>query len=142
MAYWLVKTEPSTWSWEQQVHHGISQWDGVRNYQAAGNLRAMRCGDRVFFYHSVMEKCIRGVVEVVKESYPDPTDPQNRFVMVDFKTVVALKNPVSLDTIKKDPSLYQLPLVRQSRLSVMPIDEVSFRHICGLGGLSSLDLTK
>ena len=133
MAYWLMKSEPGAWSWDDQVRDGVAEWDGVRNHQAANNLKAMRVGDRAFFYHSVNEKLIVGVVEVVKEYYPDPSDPSGRFGMVDVKAVKPMKTPVSLKQIKAEPRLQDLPLIRQSRLSVMPIDPESWRIICALG---------
>ncbi len=134
--YWLVKSEPSSWSWDDQVRDGTSFWSGVRNHQASNNLKAMRLGDRAFFYHSVDQKQIVGVVEVVKEYYPDHTDPTGRFGMVDFRAVTALKTPVTLAAVKTDPALAGLPLIRQSRLSVMPIEAPAWRHICQLGGIS------
>ena len=133
MAHWLVKTEPGAWSWDDQVKKGVEHWNGVRNYQADNNMKAMRKGDRVFFYHSVDEKRIVGVVEVAREHYPDPTDESGRFGMVDFKTVKPVKTPVTLEQIKADERLQHLALVRQSRLSVMPIDDESWRIICALG---------
>jgi len=132
MAHWLVKTEPGAWSWDDQVKKGVEHWNGVRNYQADNNMKAMRKGDRVFFYHSVDEKRIVGVVEVAREHYPDPTDESGRFGMVDFKTVKPVKTPVTLEQIKADERLQHLALVRQSRLSVMPIDDESWRIICAL----------
>jgi len=119
--YWLIKTEPSTWSWNDQVRDDKTMWDGVRNYQARNNMIKMRKGDLCFFYHSVTEKSVVGIVEVVKESYPDPTDKTGKFVVVDVKKKIKLKNPVNLDNIKKIPKLANLPLIKQSRLSVMPI---------------------
>ena len=136
MAYWLLKTEPGDWSWDDQVKDGTAAWDGVRNHQAAGNLRAMKVGDKAFFYHSVKEKCIVGVVEVVKEYYPDPSDPSGRFGMVDVKALEPLETPVSLRQIKDDERLGHLALVRHSRLSVMPIDAKAWKLICKLGGVA------
>lgn len=133
MAYWLMKSEPGTWSWDDQVRDGTAEWDGVRNYQASNNLKAMKVGDRAFFYHSVNEKRVVGIVEVVKEYYPDPTDKSGRFGMVDVKAVKPFERPVSLREIKADPRLQELPLIRQSRLSVMPIDAESWRIICEMG---------
>lgn len=135
MAYWLVKTEPGSWSWDDQVKKGVEGWDGVRNHQAAKNLRAMKIGDKAFFYHSVNEKRIVGIVEVVREYYPDPTDEKGKFVQVDFKTVKPLKTPVTLADIKADPRFADLALLKQSRLSVMPIDDVSWAAICEMGGV-------
>lgn len=133
MAYWLVKSEPGTWSWDDQVRDGTAEWDGVRNYQAANNLKAMKIGDRAFFYHSVNEKQIVGIVEVVKEYYPDPSDESGRFGMVDFKAVKPVAKPVSLAQIKAEPRLEGIALVRQSRLSVMPISDDHWRLLCDLG---------
>ncbi|WNK00350.1 EVE domain-containing protein [Thalassospiraceae bacterium LMO-JJ14] len=137
MKYWLVKTEPGSWSWDDQVKKGTEHWDGVRNYQAANNMKAMKLGDRAFFYHSVNEKRIVGIVEVCKEYYPDPSDASGRFGMVDFKTVKPVPNPVTLAEIKADPRLAELPLLKQSRLSVMPIDAASWKIICNLGGVKA-----
>ncbi|UCH75744.1 MAG: EVE domain-containing protein [Rhodospirillales bacterium] len=123
MAYWLMKTEPGTWSWDDQVRDGVAEWDGVRNHQASNNMKAMRVGDRAFFYHSVNEKRIVGIVEIVKEYYPDPSDASGRFGMVDVKAVGALEKPVPLAAIKAEPALADFALVRQSRLSVMPVTE-------------------
>lgn len=137
MAYWLIKTEPSTWSWTDQQEKKITHWDGVRNYQASGNMKAMKKGDLCFFYHSVNERQIVGIVEVVKEYYPDHTDPSGRFGMVDVQYVRSLPHPVSLAMIKADSRLTHLALVKQSRLSVMPIDSQSWQIICTLGGINS-----
>ncbi len=135
MAYWLVKSEPGAWSWEDHVRVGVEPWDGVRNYQAANNMKAMKIGDRAFFYHSVNEKRIVGVVEVVKEYYSDPSDASGRFGMVDFKALHPVKTPVTLDQIKQDGRLDHLALIRQSRLSVMPIDDEAWGILCGLCGI-------
>jgi predicted RNA-binding protein with PUA-like domain len=137
MAYWLMKSEPGAWSWEDQVNDGVAEWDGVRNYQAANNLKAMRTGDQAFFYHSVKEKQIVGIVEVVKEYYPDPTDPSGRFGMVDVKAVRPFARPVSLAEIKAEPRLQELALIRQSRLSVLPMAEEEWRLICAMGETSA-----
>jgi len=130
MAYWLMKTEPGAWSWDDQVKNGVAEWDGVRNHQASNNMKAMRVGDRAFFYHSVNEKRIVGIVEVVKEYYPDPTDASGRFGMVDVKALTALIKPVTLSDIKSQPPLADFALVRQSRLSVMPVTDDQWRLIC------------
>ena len=127
--YWLLKSEPSTWSWQDQVKSKIDMWDGVRNYQARNNLMKMKKGDQCFFYHSVSEKSIVGIVEVVKEHYPDPTDKKNKFVVVDVKAKKTLKKPVSLDEIKKNKKLKNIALIRQSRLSVMPINKIEWNEI-------------
>ncbi len=136
MAYWLLKSEPGAWSWNDQIKAKTSNWDGVRNYQAANNLKAMRRGDCCFFYHSVDEKRIVGVVEVVGEYRPDPSDDTGRFGMVVVKAVTALTKPIGLSEIKSDPALNHLALVRQSRLSVMPIDSKAWRRLCHLGGIT------
>jgi predicted RNA-binding protein with PUA-like domain len=119
--YWLLKSEPSTWSWEDQVKAGVEMWDGVRNYQARNNLMSMKKKDLCFFYHSVSEKLIIGIVEVVKEHYPDPTDETGRFVVTDVKAKKKLKRPVSLEEIKTTSKLSSIALIKQSRLSVMPL---------------------
>ena len=119
--YWLLKSEPSTWSWEDQVKAGVEMWDGVRNYQARNNLIKMKKKDLCFFYHSVSEKLIIGIVEVVKEHYPDPTDKTGRFVVTNVRTKRKLKRSVSLEEIKSNPKLSNIALIKQSRLSVMPL---------------------
>jgi predicted RNA-binding protein with PUA-like domain len=129
MAYWLIKSEPSTWSWDDQVKKGTEPWNGVRNFQARNNLKAMRVGDLCFFYHSVKEKRIVGIVEVASDYRLDPTDETGQFGLVDVKAVEALDHPVTLDEIKMQPLLESLPLIKQSRLSVMPVDERSWHHI-------------
>lgn len=126
MSYWLIKTEPHVWSWEDQVKNKVTFWDGVRNYQASNNLKAMKIGDKAFFYHSGDERQIMGIVEVVKPYYPDPSDTSGRFGMVDVKAVKPFSSFVTLKDIKQDPRLHHLALVRQSRLSVMPIDKTSW----------------
>ena len=126
MKYWLLKSEPDAWSWDNQVKEGASMWDGVRNYQARNNLKEMKKNDLCFFYHSVTERSIIGIVKVVKEYYPDPTDKTNRFVVVDVKATKKLKNPVSLDQIKENNTLKDIALVKQSRLSVMPLKKTEW----------------
>ena len=123
MAYWLVKSEPFKYSWEQFVKDKQTYWDGVRNYQARNNLKQMKVGDLALFYHSGEERQIMGIVEVVKTYYPDPSDPSGQFGMVDVKMKGPLPYPITLREIKEDPRLQHLALIRQSRLSVMPIDE-------------------
>ena len=135
MKYWLLKSEPNTWSWDDQIKEKIAMWDGVRNYQARNNLMSMSVNDQCFFYHSVNEKKIVGIVSVSKEHYIDPTDKTKKFVAVDVKTKKSLKNPITLKQIKKEKKLSHLALVKQSRLSVMPIDKISWRLICKLGGI-------
>ena len=129
MKYWLLKSEPNTWSWSDQVKSGIDMWDGVRNYQARNNLIKMKKGDLCFFYHSVSEKRIIGIVKVVKENYQDPTDKTNKFVAVDVKAKEKLKNPVTLEKIKSTKSLSNLPLIKQSRLSVMELTKGEWNTI-------------
>ena len=126
MKYWLLKSEPDAWSWDNQVKEGASMWDGVRNYQARNNLKEMKKNDVCFFYHSVTERSIVGIVKVVKEYYPDPTDKTDRFVVVDVKATKKLKNPVSLDQIKENNKLKDIALVKQSRLSVMPLKKTEW----------------
>jgi len=137
MAYWLVKSEPGSWSWDQQVKDGAkgTPWTGVRNFTAKANLEKMKKGDRAFFYHSGEGKEIVGVVEVIKESYPDPTDKTKAFVVVDFKAVEPLKTPVTLEAIKKDPKLKDMALVKFSRLSVQPVTADEWKAVCKMGGL-------
>jgi len=130
--YWLLKSEPSTWSWEDQVKSKIDMWDGVRNYQARNNLMKMKKGDHCFFYHSVNEKSIIGIVEVHKEHYLDPTDKSKRFVAIDVKALKKLKYPVTLDRIKRSNKLQGISLIKQSRLSVMPLTIKEFKEIIKL----------
>jgi predicted RNA-binding protein with PUA-like domain len=137
MAYWLVKDEPESWSYQKHAAEGIASWDGVRNHQAANNLRAMKKGDRAFFYHSVTEKRLAGVLEVVREAYPDPTDTERKWVAVDFKAVMPIDRPVTLEAIKKDPRLKELKLIRQSRLSVMPVNPDEWKLLCKLAGIAA-----
>jgi predicted RNA-binding protein with PUA-like domain len=136
MAYWLMKSEPGTWSWDDQVKAKTTGWDGVRNYQASNNMKAMELGDRAFFYHSVNEKQIVGIVEVVKLYHPDPTDESGRFGMVDVKAVRPFVEPVTLAQIKAEPRLQDLALVRQSRLSVLPVGKDEWHLICKMGKTS------
>ncbi len=129
MQYWLLKSEPNAWSWDQQVKEGPSMWDGVRNYQARNNLKKMKKNDLCFFYHSVSEKRIVGIVKVVKEYYPDPTDKTGKFVVVDVEVFKKLKNPVSLAEIKDHKKLQEIALIKQSRLSVMPLKKTEWNII-------------
>ena len=132
MNYWLLKSEPDAWSWEDQVKEGASMWDGVRNYQARNYLMKMKKGDLCFFYHSVTNKDIVGIVKVVKEYYPDPTDKTDKFVVVDVKAVKKLKYPVSLSQIKEHKKLQEIALIKQSRLSVMPLKKTEWNIIIKL----------
>ena len=136
MAYWLFKSEPNTWSWDDQVAKGEAgeQWDGVRNYQARNNMREMKLGDLGFFYHSVNEKQIVGVVEVCAEAHPDTTTDDPRWECVDVKAVAPFPRPVTLAEIKAEPKLANLALVKQSRLSVVPVSAAEWKLICKMGG--------
>ena len=138
MKYWLLKSEPNTWSIEQQRKAGIkgATWDGVRNYQAANNLKKMEKGDLCFFYHSNIGKEVVGIVEVIKIAFLDPTDKEKRFVAVQVKFKKKLKKTISLETIKKKKALNHLPLIKQSRLSVMPIDYKSWKKIYKMGNIN------
>lgn len=138
MSYWLVKSEPNTWSWSDHLSAGIAEWDGVRNYQANNNMKKMAEGDKAFFYHSVKEKQIVGTLEVVREHYPDPSDETGRFGMVDFKALQPMPYPVTLAQIKQHPELQEIALIKQARLSVMPVTDEEWRIICELGGLSDM----
>jgi predicted RNA-binding protein with PUA-like domain len=137
MAHWLFKSEPSSWSWEQQVAAGDKGtfWSGVRNHTAKLNLMAMRRGEQGFFYHSGEGKEIVGIVEVIKEYYPDHTDPTGKFGMVDLKALRALPKSVTLEAIKSEPKLAEMALVRLSRLSVQPVTDEEWRIVCRMGGL-------
>jgi predicted RNA-binding protein with PUA-like domain len=137
MAYWLVKSEPSSWSFAQQVAAGKkgTSWNGVRNHAAKLNLMAMKLGEQSFFYHSGEGKEIVGVVEVSKLYYPDPTDETGKFGMVDFRAVRALPKPVTLEAIKADKRLKNMTLVRLSRLSVQPVTDAEWKVVCAMGGL-------
>lgn len=137
MAYWLFKSEPGEFSWDDLMRLGRDGWNGVRNYQASNNMKAMKLGDRGFFYHSVDEKRIVGIVEVVGLYRPDPTDETGRFGMVDVKPVMPAKKPVTLAEIKAEPRLRNLALVRQSRLSVVPIGPPEWKLICSMAGVKA-----
>lgn len=132
--YWLVKSEPDAFSWDQQVANGVEPWTGVRNHTAKNNLKAMRIGDRAFFYHSNIGKEIVGVVEVVKEFYPDPTAESGGWVSVDMRAIGPMPKPVTLAAIKADPKLADFALVRLSRLSVVPVSAEQWRYLCRMGG--------
>ncbi len=137
MAFWLFKTEPGDYSWERFVADGRTEWNGVRNHQAAANMRAMAVGDRAFFYRSVTDPAVIGTMEVVRTAYPAPDDPSGKFVQVDVAPLKALPEPVPLASIKATPELADLALVRQSRLSVMPIPDAAWQRICRMGGLDA-----
>lgn len=136
MAYWLFKSEPQTWSWDDQTARGPlgEPWDGVRNYLARNNMRAMKVGDLGFFYHSVKEKRVVGIVEVCAEAHPDPRTDDPRWECVDIRAVAPLPRPVTLDEIKREPALAEMALVRTSRLSVQPVTEAEWRRVCEMGG--------
>jgi predicted RNA-binding protein with PUA-like domain len=137
MRYWLLKSEPSVYSWDQLVADGRTHWNGVRNYQAANNLKAMKIGDRCFYYHSNEGLEIVGIVEIVKEAYPDPSDESGRFVMVDVKPLQPVKTPVTLAAIKAEPKLAEFGLVRQGRLSVVPVSAEEWKFITKLAGIKA-----
>ncbi len=133
MKYWLVKQEPTAYSWDQLVRDGRTSWEGVRNFQARNNLKAMKTGDRVLFYHSVVGQEVVGIAEVVREAYPDATAKDGSWVTVDLAPVKPLKKPVGLEAIKTTPALKDIPLVRQGRLSVMPLEKAAFDAIVKMG---------
>ncbi len=133
MKYWLVKSEPNAYSWDDFVKLGRDHWDGVRNYQARNNLKLMEEGDEVLFYHSVNDKQVVGIARVVREHYPDPTTDDDRWVVVDLVPVRALDHPVTLAQIKAEPKLEGLALIRNSRLSVMPVSKEHFDIIVKMG---------
>jgi predicted RNA-binding protein with PUA-like domain len=135
LAYWLVKSEPGTWSWDEHVKKGADAWTGVRNHQAKAHLKAMKKGERAFYYHSGEGKEIVGVSEIVKEAYPDPTDKTGAFVCVDLKAVEAVQTPVTLAAAKAEPKLAEMVLVKNSRLSVQPVTAEEWKHICKMAGL-------
>ncbi|MEL6100692.1 MAG: EVE domain-containing protein [Pseudomonadota bacterium] len=137
MRYWLFKSEPSTWSWDQQVAKGElgEEWDGVRNYQARNFMREMKIGDWGFFYHSQSEKAVVGTIEVIAESHPDSTTDDERWDCVDIRALQPVKSPVTLDQIKGDERLAEMVLVRNSRLSVQPVAEDEWQIICALAGI-------
>ncbi|MCG4252770.1 EVE domain-containing protein [Acetobacter senegalensis] len=134
MAFWLVKSEPDAFSWDEQVANDVEPWTGVRNHQAKKNLAAMKVGDRAFFYHSNVQRAIVGVVEIVREAYPDPTAESGAWVCVDVKAIGPMSRPVTLAEIKQSPELEELALVRQSRLSVCPVSEAHWQVLCQMGG--------
>ena len=137
MSFWLFKSEPNTWGWQDQLDKGDAgeEWDGVRNYQARNFMRIMKIGDRGFFYHSMKEKSIVGIIEVIALAHPDSTTDDPRWECVDIKAIKAVPIPVSLDQIKTDPRLTDMVLVKNSRLSVQPVTDAEWQIICALGGL-------
>jgi len=138
MAYWLLKSEPHAWSWDQQKKEGSkgAEWDGVRNFQARNNMRKMKKGDLAFFYHSGDDKAVVGIVKVVKEAHPDSTDATGQWECVDVAAVRALPSPVTLIEIKAKPSLKSMILARVPRLSVQPVTEAEWSTLCAMGGLT------
>ena len=137
MAHWLMKTEPGDYSWSQLIADGRATWDGVHNHQAARNMRAMRKGERAFFYRSMEDPAVVGVMEIVREAYDDPADPKGSFVLVDVEPVKPVVREVGLRQIKAEPRLRHLALVRQSRLSVSPVDDDAWRLICEMAGIEA-----
>ncbi|MDA8746624.1 EVE domain-containing protein [Litoreibacter sp.] len=137
MAYWLFKSETSTWSWDQQLAKGDlgEEWDGVRNYQARNFMREMKIGEQGFFYHSQKDREIVGIVEVIAEAHPDSTTDDARWECVDIKAIKPLETPVHLDQIKADPRLADMVLVKNSRLSVQPVSDAEWQMICEMGGV-------
>lgn len=137
MAYWLFKSEPSMWSWDDQAAKGDvgEEWDGVRNYQARNNMRKMKVGEQGFFYHSQKDKEIVGIVEVIAEAHPDSTTDDDRWECVDIKAVSAVPKPVTLEQTKANPELAEMALVKNTRLSVQPVTEAEWKIVCKMGGL-------
>ena len=137
MAYWLMKSEPDSWSWDQMVEAGKkgTHWNGVRNHVAKKNMKAMTIGEQAFFYHSNEGKEVVGIVEICKLYYPDPSDQSGKFGMVDVRAVKPLPKPVTLVAAKADPALKDMMLVVNSRLSVQPVTDAEWRHVCKMGGL-------
>lgn len=139
MAHWLFKSEPSSWSWQQQVEAGETGtfWNGVRNHSAKLNLQAMKVGERGFFYHSNEGKAVVGIVEVIKPYYPDHTDEAGRFGMVDIRAVAPMRHPVTLDAIRAETPLKDMVLVNNSRLSVQPVSDAEWAAVCAMGGIDA-----
>ena len=138
MAWWLFKSEAETWSWDQQVAKGAAgqEWDGVRNYQARNNMRAMKVGDRGFFYHSNDQKAVVGIVEVIAPAHPDSTTDDARWECVDVKAVQPMPKPVTLEMCKAEPRLKDMVLVNNTRLSVQPVSDAEWKVVCEMGGLT------
>jgi predicted RNA-binding protein with PUA-like domain len=135
--YWLVKQEPTAYSWDQFVADGKTDWTGVRNFQARNNLRSMKAGDQVLYYHSVNGKAVVGIAVVSREAFPDPTATSGDWSAVEIQPVRPVKPPVTLDQIKSDPALAQIPLLRQSRLSVMSLSQNEFEGVLGIAGVKA-----
>ena len=137
MQYWLMKSEPDVYGWDKLVREGRGSWDGVRNWTARGNLKAMKTGDRAFFYHSNIGKEIVGVMEIAREAYPDKTDDTGRWVMVDVVPVAPAKTPVTLEQVKADKRFADLALVKYSRLSVQPVSAAHWKTLCKMAGIAA-----
>jgi len=137
MAHWLVKSEPAKYSWDRMVADKRTHWDGVHNFQAANNMKAMKAGDRAFFYHSNEGKEIVGVVEIVREFYPNAAEPSPHFGLVDVAPVTAVKKPVTLTEMKANPALKDMALIRQSRLSVCPVTDTEWTAVCQMAGIEA-----
>ncbi len=133
--YWLIKSEPTSFSWQEQLKNKIESWTGVRNHQAKKNLQAMKKGDLAFFYHSNIDKKIVGIVKICKEAYPDPTDPDHKWICVDVETICSVPNPITLKKIKSNPDLSKIALIKQSRLSVMSISPEHWQILCNFGNI-------
>ena len=140
MNYWLFKSEPSSWSWADQLKKGAKGegWDGVRNYQASNNMKKMKIGEKGFFYHSVSEKQIMGIVEIIKEYYPDPSDNTKKFGMVRVKALKSLPTPVTLPMLKSNKSLSEFQMIKQNRLSVVPVTKQEWETICEMANLKNI----
>jgi len=138
MRYWLFKSEPSTWSWDDQAGKGDAgqEWDGVRNYQARNNMREMKVGDRGFFYHSQSDKAVVGIVEVIAEAHPDSTTEDERWDCVDIRALKPFATPVTLEAVKAEPRLKDMVLANNTRLSVQPVTAVEWRIVCNMGGVA------
>ena len=132
MAYWLMKAEPNDYTFEDLERDGVAEWDGIHNHQAANNMRAMKKGDRAFFYRSLKDPAVVGIMEIAREAYEDPDDPKESFVLVDVKAVKPVTSEVSLRAIKAEPKLSDMALVRQSRLSVSPVSDEAWKLICAM----------
>ncbi|HVM82964.1 MAG TPA: EVE domain-containing protein [Candidatus Binatia bacterium] len=137
MQYWLMKSEPSAYSWEQLVKDGKTGWTGVRNFQASGNMKKMKKGDQAFFYHSNEGLAVVGIAEIAKEYHPDPTDKTGKFGMVEVKALTPFKTPVTMKEIKATPALNDMVLVKNSRLSVQPVTAAEWKAVCKMGGVKA-----
>lgn len=141
MSYWLLKSEPDVWSWEDQCKVSSEPWNGIRNHQASNNMKMMKLGHKGFFYHSNIGKEIVGIIEITKEYYPDPTDASGKFCMVEVKALTPLLNRISLQQLKIHPVLKNMKVVKQTRLSVSPVTKAEWEIVCKLGGINPVSLT-